>query len=629
MSSFTQRSWSWRSVASLLLFTALLALFVFQDPTEARERPWRGPHVTEDGWYYYHWLRSGVLDGDLDLHNDYREFGNWYGFGVTATGRPHNPFGIGPALLWAPGFTIGHGIATLCADGSTGSVADGYSRAEQTGALLTSFLAAIGACGFAFALCRRFVNPSAAWLGTALAFFAGPVVWYALFSPSMPHAFEAFFGAAFLWLLLTQRERTGRGAMLLGLVAGGMMLVRPQLGVFLVLPLVETVQALRRRYAGGDTVKPPLLQFAAVLGVAAVVFFPQLCVWKWTYGSWLVVPQSSGFLRFADSLWSETLFSSRNGLFTVTPMLWFVMPGLYVLGRRHKQLAFALALLLLMQAVVNGAAWDWWAGGAFGGRRFAATFPVWAMALSALCARLSVPGRVRGLRIGLAVGGALALLVLQGCMLSAHHRHRLPWDAPLPFGRRVHIATGLSVLDQQAVGAPFAFPANALFALQHGVPLSRYERAVGPYLLDERLPTTNPLLPRKRSETVTLSDGAAIAFYGRGFIRSARGAELSGTPGELLLPLNRPGSFTLQVETLGLVDDEIEWTFNGRTLTQPSEAETAEGRLSFFIDGGWVARGINVLRVDSGAIAGSLVLRSLRLEEGDEWPPAWATVYGL
>jgi hypothetical protein len=627
MSSFTQRSWSWRSVASLLLFSALFALFVLQDPTEARERPWRGPHLTEDGWYYYHWLRSGVLDGDLDLSNDYHEFGNWYGFGVTATGRPHNPFGIGPALLWAPGFTVGHGVAKLFEDGSAGGEANGYGWAEQTGALLTSFLAAMGACGFAFALCRRFVNASAAWLGTALAFLAGPVVWYAVFSPSMPHAFEAFFGAAFLWVALPLRERTGREATILGLIAGSMMLVRPQLGIFLVLPLVETVQALRRRHSSGDTVKPPLLQFAAVLGVATLVFFPQLCVWKWTYGRWLVVPQGSGFLRFADSLWSETLFSSRNGLFTVTPMLWFVMPGLYVLGRRHKQLAFLLALLLLMQAVVNGAAWDWWAGGAFGGRRFAATFPVWAVALSALCARLSVPGRVRGLRIGFAVGCSSALLLLQGCMLSAHHRHRWPWDAPLSFGRRVHIATGLSLLDQQAVGSPFAFPVNALFALQHWVPLSRYERAVGPYLLDERLPTTNPLLARKRSETVTLSHEAALAFYGRGFIHSDRGAELSGARGELLLPLNRPGSFTLQVETRGLVDDEIEWTFNGWTLTQATESEATEGRLSFFIHGGWVARGVNVLRIDSATGAGSLVLRMLRLKEGEDWPPAWSTVY--
>jgi hypothetical protein len=626
MISLVPRSWSWRGVASLVLFSALLGLFLLQDPTEARQRPWRGPHVTEDGWYYYHWLRSAVLDGDLDLRNDYREFGNWYGFGETATGRPHNPFGIGPALLWAPGFTIGHGIAKLCADGST-DVVDGYGRTEQTGALLTSFLAAMGACGFAYALCRRFVSASAAWLGTALAFLAGPVVWYAVFSPSMPHAFEALFGAAFLWIALPLRERTGREAMLLGLVAGGLVLVRPQLAIFLLLPLFEMVQVLRRRHASGSSLGPCLLHFATVLGVAALFFLPQLCVWKWTYGEWFVVPQGSGFLRFADSLWSETLFSSRNGLFTVTPALWFVMPGLFLFGLQHRQVALVFAGLLLMQAVINGAAWDWWAGGAFGGRRFAATFPIWAVALSALCANLSALGRFRSWRIGLAVACAAALLLLQGRMVSAHHQHRLPWDAPLPFALRVRLATGLDLPGQLAFGSPFALPASAVFSLQHWVPLSRYERAVGPYLLDERLPTTNPLLPRKRSERVLLSKESALAFYGRGFARTERGAELNGTRGELLLPLNRPGAFRLQVETLGLIDDQAEWTFNGRALTRLMESDVSQGRWSFFIEAAWVARGINVLRADSNATPGSVVLRTVRLEEGEDWPPAWATVY--
>lgn len=627
MSLLTRRFWSWRGLASLLLFSALLGAFLLQNPTEARERPWRGPHLTEDGWYYYHWLRSTVLDGDLDLSNDYREFGNWYGFGTTATGRPHNPFGIGPALLWAPGFTIGHGVAKLCAAGSINGV-NGYSRAEQTGALLTSFLAAMGACGFAFALCRRFVNANAAWLGTALAFFAGPVVWYAVFSSSMPHAFEALFGAAFLWIMLPLRERTGRGAALLGLIVGGTMLVRPQLAIFLVLPLLEAVQELRRRHTSGSSLKPPVLQLATVLGVAILVFVPQLWVWKWTYGSWFIVPQGSGFLRFADSLWSETLFSSRNGLFTVTPALWFVMPGLYLLGRQHKQLAFLLALLLVMQAVVNGAAWDWWAGGAFGGRRFAVTFPIWAIALSTLCARLSAPGQLRGVRVGFGAGSASLLLLLQGWMLLAHHQHRVPWDATLSFDRRVHLATGLNLPDQLAF-SPFAFPANAVFALQHWVPLSRYDLAVGPYLLDERLPTTNPLLPRKRQEIVPLSKESALAFYGRGLIRTELGAELNGNRGELLLPLNRPGSLTVQVDALGLSNGEVEWTFNGRTLTQLSDSDVAGGRQTFFIESAWVVRGINVLRVDSHTASGSLVLSRFSLKEGKDWPPAWTTVYGL
>jgi hypothetical protein len=362
--------------------------------------------------------------------------------------------------------------------------------------------------------------------------------------------------------------------------------------------------------------------------VALLVFFPQLWVWKWTYGSWVIVPQGSGFLRFSESLWSETLFSSRNGLFAVTPALWFVMPGLYFLGRRHGPLAWLLAGLLMTQAVINGAAWDWWAGGAFGGRRFAATFPIWAVALSALCDRLCAPGRLRELRIALSAGVASLLLVLQGCMLWAHHQHRLPWDAPISFGRRVHLATGLEVPEQLVIGSPFAFPANVLFALRHWVPLSRYDLAVGPYLLDERVATTNPRLLRKRSDTVVLSKESALAFYGRGLTRTEQGAEIDGAWGEVLLPLNRPGSFTLQLQATGPVDRCAQVTFNDRPLRHTTESDAPAGRLSFDVAAEWVMRGINVLRVDSHTASGPCVLRSLRLKEGQDWPPAWTTVYG-
>lgn len=603
------------ALASLVLFTFLATLFLTQNPTEARHRPWRGPHVTEDGWYYYHWLRSAAFDHDLDLANDYREFGNWYGFGVTATGRPHNPFGIGPALFFAPGFAVGHVVAKLGAQDRPDTVANGYSRAEQTGALAMSFFAAAGAFWLTFALCRRYVSARAAWLGTALAFLGSPLGWYAVFSPSMPHAFEALFGSAFLWAVLPLRQRTRREAVMLGVISGGMLLARPQLAIFLMVPIAEAAFELGRRRASGRPTWPPVASLGATMLVALAIFSPQLFAWKAVYGSWLVVPQGKGFLRLGDSLWLETLFSSRNGLFIVTPLLWFVMPGLYFVTRQDRKLGAMLTAMLLVQAFINGAAWDWWGGGAFGGRRFAVTFPIWALALSVLGATLAADGRLRRLRTTIAGALALALLALQGAMVTAHHRHELPWDAPISLERRVEIATGQLF---RARGTPtlFAFPANALFAVRHGVPLARYDLSVGPYLLDERLPTTNPQLPRKHRETVVLSSEQARAFLGRGFTQTPNGAELRGASAELLLPLNRPGGLALELDVTPANEQSLRWSFNGERLAAPRLA----------IEAAWVRRGVNVLRVESLGSA-QVVVRAITLIEGDDWPPGWAIIY--
>src|ERR1041385_4906093 len=51
---------------------------------------------TADAAYYYAYLPSLVLDGDLDFANQYRVTQNWYRLGPTPIGRPGNVFGIGP-----------------------------------------------------------------------------------------------------------------------------------------------------------------------------------------------------------------------------------------------------------------------------------------------------------------------------------------------------------------------------------------------------------------------------------------------------------------------------------------------------------------------------------------------------
>ncbi|TMQ27277.1 MAG: hypothetical protein E6J90_02820 [Deltaproteobacteria bacterium] len=88
---------------------------------------------TADAAYYYAYLPSLVLDGDLDFTNQYRVTQNWYRLGPTPIGRPGNVFGIGPAVFALPVFVVGHGLAL-----ATGARSDGFSGWETTLVLWTS-----------------------------------------------------------------------------------------------------------------------------------------------------------------------------------------------------------------------------------------------------------------------------------------------------------------------------------------------------------------------------------------------------------------------------------------------------------------------------------------------------------
>src|SRR5215510_6901981 len=115
---------------------------------------------TADAAYYYAYLPSLVLDGDLDFANQYRVTQNWYRFGPTPLGRAGNVFGIGPAVFELPAFAAGHALARLA-----GARGDGFSRWETTLVLWTSIAFSLAAIWLAAQLARRSVGPRAAYAG--------------------------------------------------------------------------------------------------------------------------------------------------------------------------------------------------------------------------------------------------------------------------------------------------------------------------------------------------------------------------------------------------------------------------------------------------------------------------------
>jgi hypothetical protein len=160
-----------------------------------------------------------------------------------------------------------------------------------------------------------------------------------------------------------------------GALAGLAAIMRWQDAIFLAIPIFESL-----RLPGTMT-----RRVTAALGASIawlVVFSPQMAVWHVLYGRWLAVPQGPSFMQWTAPHLGGVLVSFGHGLFSWTPILALSVMGLMLFAVRHRRVALPLVAIVLIAWYVNAAVADWWAGEAFGARRFLSLYPLFVVGLA-------------------------------------------------------------------------------------------------------------------------------------------------------------------------------------------------------------------------------------------------------
>ena len=207
---------------------------------------------------------------------------------------------------------------------------------------------------------------------------------------------------------------------------------------------------------------------------------PQMIAWKILYGVFLLPapPHGADFVRLDHPWILNTLFSSRHGLLSWTPVLWAGFLGFLPLLKRKPALAVPLLPALLVMTYVNMCSGDWWAGGSFSNRRFDCLLPVLALGLAAAIETLR---RLVARKPELALAGlALPLMVWNGTLAEQVRLGLVPRDDTVDGPRLVGNAAELV---SDTVGFPTTWPASWAFAWRTGLSPGQYDRLVGRYLL--------------------------------------------------------------------------------------------------------------------------------------------------
>lgn len=397
---------------------------------------------------YFAFLRSLAFDGDLSFQNEYQHFFDAGAGGAgfhetfleerfTAAGRRINFGTIGPALLWAPFYLVGHVWA-----GVTGAPQDGFSQPYITAVALGSAVYGWLALWLAINLTRRILGPSPCaspergWLAPVL-LLGTPLVFYMYVAPPFSHACATFAVTLCLWVWWRVRDHWSPGGVLLLGLAGGLMgTMRDQTVLFLIPMAVDYV-----RWAINQ---PRTLALGrAALGTAATLvgYAPHLAA-SWAINGYLGPHESVGNkMSWSSPHALDVLVSVRHGWFFWTPLAVLAVAGLVrlALGRAQgsrpdlRWVGGCLLLMLVLQVYINGAVESWTVAGAFGQRRFVEITPLLAIGLAALQPLGTHARRLMGVGLAVCVWWNLGLLLQFGTHRMDRQRLTLSDNAKVTF----------------------------------------------------------------------------------------------------------------------------------------------------------------------------------------------------
>ncbi len=322
-----------------------------------------GKTVYGDGIYYYSWLRSLVVDQDIDFTNEYTFFGADQM--DTPIGREGNIYPFGPALLALPVF-----LPLFAVFGGSG-----YEILYQYVVGVAYVNYAVLGLVLLFVTLSRMVQTQNALKTLVITAFGTNLLFYGAIDTVNSHA-VSFFCSALLLALLLYRKSTHPFS--LGALLGLMTLMRTQDILFGILALPTLISTKR------------ILLFLSGL---FVVLLPLAVSWNVLYGSWFISPYL--YLPGYTFNWTtpkilEVLLSPNNGLFLWTPAAALGFGGLLLGWNQTKSRQYILSIIVFLLQLYTVASWSvWWQGASFSGRMFVGCLPLLAIGISFIAPKIT------------------------------------------------------------------------------------------------------------------------------------------------------------------------------------------------------------------------------------------------
>lgn len=357
---------AWLVVAVVLL----VALFHY--------KPWKNRVIEWDVTSYYMFLPAAAYQGDLrfEFVTDEQQNNHQYFVTEDSLGNRYGKMTAGLAVLYSPWFAMGHFLAA-----SLDQPQDGYADAYEFSLLLGAwFYCILGLFWLRATLKELGFNEYTTALVLLAVALGTNLPYYTAIEGGMSHVYNFFLVSALLRTFVAwQRKVLPVQALLIGLILGLMTWIRPINALF-ALPLLVLLFSRRTQARGVELI----LHVVIVALAAALAVFPQLALWHYQTGNFVVYSYGEEGFFWNNPHVVEGLFSYRKGWLLYTPIGGLMLLGLLPLYRNNRMWFWALAAFVPAFFYVTFSWWCWWYGGGFSARTLIDALPLFAIPLAAL-----------------------------------------------------------------------------------------------------------------------------------------------------------------------------------------------------------------------------------------------------
>lgn len=340
--------------------------------------------ITWDNLGYYMYLPAYFIWHDLFLQNitylsdlvlkKYQLSATLYQIIPFEDGKFLIKYTSGIAILNLPFFLIVHFIVTHFTD----YPADGLSYPYQLGFYFSTVFYLLTGFYFLIQLLSKLFNSRVAGY-IFLILLLGTNIIYLLEIPTIVHIYGLAFYALFMWQMLKWYENQNlRNTILLGLIYGFILAIRPPDGIILIVFLLWKVRNFNEFKAKLKWFwMNKKICFLFCLS-ALLPFLPQIIYWTLITGKPILnsyINPGEGFDWFAPHTFNF-LFSFRKGWIIYTPMVLLLVPSFILLYKHKKEYYYATFVFIVISVYLHSTWTCWWYASSYGQRSMLQSYVV-------------------------------------------------------------------------------------------------------------------------------------------------------------------------------------------------------------------------------------------------------------